>query len=118
MRSSPKSSGQGLSEATHAVAGAVLAGESFELTPVAGELLSFRIHDLGRRPLDEPVVGQHALGARDLLAQALDLGSGIAVALRAGLTDDGREDPLLVGLERGRDAAAPDHLGRLLDARK
>src|ERR671915_2265275 len=107
MRSSPKCSGQGLSDATHAVASGVLAAESLELTPVAGELLALGVDDVWRRALDEALVREHPLGARDLLAEPLELCRGISVAFDLP-TLDGLEDPPLVLAQLRQHAAAPE----------
>src|SRR5205085_5575698 len=113
MRSSPNPSlGQGLSDSTSSVA------ESIELPPVARELFPFGVHDVGRRVLDEAVVGEHPLGARDLLAQALDLRGGVAVARALRRPHDRLEDAQLLTLERHAHAAAAEHLRRLLYARE
>src|SRR5437899_7488652 len=76
MRSVPKPSrGHGLSEASQSVA------DCSELTAVPLELLALGIHDLGGRIRDEALVRELLLGARDLLAQALALRTGVAVGL-------------------------------------
>src|SRR4029453_11451408 len=93
-----------------------LTGESIELPPVARELLAFRLDDLGRRPLDETVVGEHPLGAPDLLLQPLDLGGGVSVPGALVRANDRFEDPQLLAFEGDADTAAPEHLRRLLHA--
>ena len=65
---------------------------------------------------DEPLVREHILGARDLLAQALALGLRVAVlALRRAVRlHDRVEDPLLLAVELRHDAGAAEHLRVLL----
>src|SRR4029450_11053429 len=89
-----------------------LVADGIELTPVALELLALRLDDLRRSIRGEPLVGDPALGARDLLAKALDLGFGVAVGLDPLGPDDGVEDPLVVAVELGTDAAAAEDGGR------
>ena len=60
----------GSSDATQSVAVDGLVAEGIELTAVALELLALRLDDLGGRLRGEPLVGEHPLGARDLLARA------------------------------------------------
>src|SRR5215207_10389041 len=98
MRSSPNSSGQGLSDSSHAIG--CSAAEGIELAAIAGELLALALDDLGRRIRDEAVVAEHPLGAGDLLAQALPLGVDVAVDLPTVRAHDRIEDPLLVSIER------------------
>src|SRR5919106_4583623 len=110
MRSRPNPSwGQGESESSHATAEAspprwlaILAlGENGQLAAVALELLALRVDDRGRRVLDEPLVRQHALGTRDLLAQAHDLRVAVAVDTLLLRAHHRSEDaPLVVGHER------------------
>ena len=69
MRSSPNSSGHGLSEATQSVALDGLVAEGIELTTVALELLALRLDHLGRRLRGEALVREHPLGAGDLLLE-------------------------------------------------
>src|SRR5690348_4268671 len=68
-----------------------------------------------RRALHEAVVGEHALRARDLLAQPSALGVDVAVDGRALGLDDGVEDAFLVAGESRSDAGAAEHRRRLLD---
>src|SRR6266511_5448160 len=100
MRSSPNSSGQGLSDSTYSVP------ESFKLCPVAREFLLFRLHDVRRRVLPEALVGEHPLTALDLLAQTRPLGLEVALAVLFR-TDDGHEDPVGVAHQADADAASP-----------
>src|SRR5947207_1043693 len=107
----PNSSGQGESDSIHSVC------EGIELAPVPGELLALGLDDLGRRILDEPLIGEHLLRPLDFLAEAVDLGGrAFAVGLHALRPHDGREDPLLVAGERGEDTAPTEALRRLLQA--
>src|SRR5437870_8969434 len=89
-------------------------GDRIELATVALELLALRLDDRRRRVGDEALVREHRLRARDLFPQALDLRGRVAVRLRALGLHDRVEDPPLLALERGEDAAAPEPLGRLL----
>src|SRR5215204_5413259 len=111
MRSSPNSSGQGSSEATHSVAVEGLVAEGIELTTVARELLALRLDDLGRGLRREPLVREHALGAGDFLLEPVDLGSSVAPCLHAL----GVEDALLVLVELDLDAAPRVDARRFLD---
>src|SRR5215510_8080889 len=106
MPSRPNSSGHGLSEATQAVESAGLVADRIELTAIALELLPLGRNDLGRSLRGEPFVGEHALGARDLLAKPLRLGLGATPVLDAVALGDDLEDPLLVAGEGGSHAAA------------
>src|SRR5918992_1836855 len=117
MRSRPNSSGQGLSNSTQAVAEPVLlAADRIELTTVPLELLALRLHDLRRRPLDEPFVGEHPLAARDLLLETLDFCLRVAVGLHPLRPDDRLENSELVALESRPHAASPEDLGGGLHA--
>ena len=80
--SSPNSSGQGLSDSTQATSepGRRMASSSRRYR---SSFSRSRLDDLRRRVLDEAVVGEHALAARDLLREAVDLGLGVAVRLAA-----------------------------------
>src|SRR5215467_4196467 len=107
MRASPNSSGQGerLSSQTR-----LSAFEGLELTAVPLELGPLGVDDIGRRLLDEALVREHRLRARDLLPQPLALGvDGVVVACGAALRlHDRVEDALLVALERDERPAAPE----------
>src|SRR5947208_16863651 len=102
MRSVPKpSAGHGLSAASQSVADCV------ELTPVSLELLALGVDDVRRRARGEALVGEHALGARDLLLESCDLRIEVAAVVLRGLgQDDGGEGPLLVDLTRRGDHAS------------
>jgi hypothetical protein len=65
-----------------------LAFERGQLTAVALELLALGCDDRVGRVRDEPLVPEHALRARDLLPQPLDL--GVAIAVRSDWTRSGR----------------------------
>src|SRR3954451_16420918 len=93
MRSRPTSSGQGVRASSQAVA---LSTERGEVALEAGELLALRLDDLGGGVRGEALVREHPLGARDLLAEARDLGVGVAVLLDPLRLHDGVEDPLLL----------------------
>src|SRR5439155_15110118 len=108
IRSSPNSSGHGESDSIQLVA------ESVELTAVALEFFALGFDDIRRRFLDEALVREHLLTALYLVAQPLDLGGCIAVSLHAFRLDDRVEDSRCVSLERYANAAAPEHLRRLL----
>src|SRR5688572_15657634 len=105
MRSSPNSSGHGLSEATQSVAEPASAAEGLELTPVAGKLFALGLDHLGGCPLEEALIGEHALRARDLLPKAFDFGRRVTVADDLSPLD-GLEDPPFV-LAQLREHAAP-----------
>ena len=85
---------------------------------VAVELAALGLDDLGGRVRDEPLVREHPLRARDLLARgARPLGLDVAVVPAALRPDDRGEDaPLVVARELDLDAAAAEDLRRLLDA--
>ena len=75
------------------------------------------VDDGGRGARDELLVGEHRLGPRDLLLQPRDLGACVAGRLLPLGPNDRREDPpLVVGVERDLDAAAPERDRRRLDA--
>src|SRR5919108_5914320 len=113
MRSSPNSSGHGLSDSSQARLRS--AAERIELAAVAGELLALALDNVGRRVRDEAVVSKHPLRTGDLRAQALPLRFHIAVGLRPLRADNRVEDPLLLVVEGNAHAASPEHLGRVLD---
>ena len=117
IRSSPKRSGQGLSELSQAVRSgrSDSAGEGIELTPVTGELLALALDHLGTRALDEVGIREHLLGAGDLGLQTRRLGlDAHGLDLQALGLDDGFEDTLLVvGEADAQSAAAVDRCGVL-----
>src|SRR5438270_10588016 len=115
MRSSPNSSGHGLSEATHSVALACLVADRIQLTTVALELLALGFDDLGGSLRGEALVGEHALGSGDLRAEPLPLGFDVAVRLDPLGLDDGFEDPQVVAVELCAHAAAAKDRGSLLN---
>src|SRR6266542_6871003 len=80
--------------------------DRLELAPIALELRALGGDHLGRRALDEAVVRELLLRARDLLPQAIPLALDVPVAGdgRAIRPDDRVEDPLLLALERRLDA--------------
>src|SRR5262245_59749113 len=97
MRSSPNSSGQGSSAATQSVAEDGLVAEGIVLTTVARELVALRLDHLRRRLRRAALVGEHALGAGDLLLETVDL--RLRIAARARLDAFRVEDALLVLVE-------------------
>src|SRR5436190_20584752 len=106
MRSRPNpSAGHGDSDATQSVA------DCIELAPVPLELDALAFDHRSGRVGDEPLVREHAFGTRNLLAQPLALGVGIAVARRSALRlYDGLEDAQLVALELRQHAGAAEPL--------
>src|SRR5262245_50987195 len=82
--------------------------ERVEFAAEALELRALGVDELGWGLGDEALVREHALGAGDLLAQALSLGLDVAVRLRPLGLDHRVEDALLVPLERDEDAAPPE----------
>src|SRR5262249_8343611 len=106
MRRSPNSSGHGerlSSQATSSTPEVSLpsAAERLELAAVAFELGALGGDDVGRRPLDEAVVREHRLAARDLLPQsfALCLDRAVGVGGMSLRLDHGVEDSLLLPVE-------------------
>src|SRR6188508_915064 len=118
IRSSPKPSrGHGESASNQATCVMWLGAEQVELAPVPLELRALRLDHIGRRVRDEPLVGEHPLGPRDLLHEARALGLDVPCRLPALGPDDGREDaPLLVRAELDLDTAATEDLRSLLHA--